>query len=107
MRDQTAYDVEVDQMSEQAAGEVFDGIARRELGISGSEFLQRWDAGEGCCIKRSACPTWSTCSPGSQVVGVRMPGLLRFSKVPEESASHFGARRDALRLNATVTTPPP
>lgn len=46
MRDPTAYDVEVDQMSEQAAGEVFDGIARRELGISGSEFLQRWDAGE-------------------------------------------------------------
>ena len=46
MKDRTAYDVEVDQMSEQAAGEVFDGIARRELGISGSEFLQRWDAGE-------------------------------------------------------------
>lgn len=44
MRDRAAYDVEVDQMSEQAAGEVFDGIARRELGISGSEFLQRWDA---------------------------------------------------------------
>jgi hypothetical protein len=46
MRDRAAYDVEVGQMSEQAAGEVFDGIARRELGISGSEFLQRWDAGE-------------------------------------------------------------
>ena len=46
MRDRAAYDVEVDQMSEQAASEVFDGIVRRELGISGPEFLQRWDAGE-------------------------------------------------------------
>ncbi len=33
-------------MSEQDAAEVFDGIARRELGISGREFLDRWDAGE-------------------------------------------------------------
>jgi hypothetical protein len=46
MRDRTVYDVQVGQMSEQAAGEVFDGIARRELGINGSEFLQRWEAGE-------------------------------------------------------------
>ncbi|MGH3614386.1 MAG: hypothetical protein ACRDRK_17715, partial [Pseudonocardia sp.] len=41
-----AYDVEVGEMSEQDAAEVFDGIARRELGISGQEFLDRWDAGE-------------------------------------------------------------
>ena len=33
-------------MSEHDAAEVFDGIARRELGISGQEFLDRWDAGE-------------------------------------------------------------
>jgi hypothetical protein len=46
MTNRAAYDVEVGQMSEQDAGEVFDGIARRELGISGSEFLHRWDAGE-------------------------------------------------------------
>lgn len=46
MKNQVGYDVEVCQMSEQEAGEVFDGIARRELGISGSEFLRRWDAGE-------------------------------------------------------------
>lgn len=38
-------DVEVGRLSEQDAREVFDGIARRELGISGSEFLRRWDAG--------------------------------------------------------------
>jgi hypothetical protein len=42
-----------------------------------------------CCIKRSAHPTSSTCSLRSHVAGVRMPGLLRFSKVPEGSASPF------------------
>jgi hypothetical protein len=46
MTNRAAYDVEVSQMSEQDAGEVFDGIARRELNISGGEFLRRWDAGE-------------------------------------------------------------
>ena len=46
MTNRAAYDVEVDEMSEQDAAEVFDGIARRELGISGQEFLDRWDAGE-------------------------------------------------------------
>ena len=46
MTNQVSYDVEVCQMSEQEAGEVFDGIARRELGVSGPEFLRRWDAGE-------------------------------------------------------------
>lgn len=46
MSNRAAYDVEVNDMSEQDAAEVFDGIARRELGISGSEFLRRWDAGE-------------------------------------------------------------
>ncbi len=45
MTNQAAYDVEVEQMSEQDAAEVFDGITRRELGISGPEFLERWDAG--------------------------------------------------------------
>jgi hypothetical protein len=45
MANQVSDDVEVCQMSEQEASEVFDGIARRELGISGAEFLQRWDAG--------------------------------------------------------------
>jgi len=42
----TAYDVEVGEMSEQDAAEVFDGITRRELGSDGPEFLDRWDAGE-------------------------------------------------------------
>jgi hypothetical protein len=46
MTNRAAYDVEVGEMSEQDAAEVFDGIARRKLGISGQEFLDRWDAGE-------------------------------------------------------------
>lgn len=41
-----AEDVQVSQMSDQEAADVFDGIARRELGVSGVEFLKRWDAGE-------------------------------------------------------------
>lgn len=45
MTNRAAYDVEVGEMSTQDAAEVFDGIARRELSISGPEFLQRWDAG--------------------------------------------------------------
>ena len=28
---------------------LFDKAARRELGISGDEFLRRWDAGEYAC----------------------------------------------------------
>jgi len=46
MTNQVSNDVEVCQMGEHEATEVFDGIARRELGISGAEFLRRWDAGE-------------------------------------------------------------
>lgn len=46
MTNRAAYDVEVSEMSGQDAADVFDGIARRELGISGQEFLDRWDAGE-------------------------------------------------------------
>lgn len=39
-------DVQVNELSEQEAADVFDGICRRELSISGAEFLRRWDAGE-------------------------------------------------------------
>lgn len=41
-----AEDVQVEEMSEQEAADVFDGICRRELALSGTEFLRRWDAGE-------------------------------------------------------------
>lgn len=45
MTTRSAYDIEVKQLGEQEASEVFDGIARRELGLTGPEFLRRWDAG--------------------------------------------------------------
>jgi hypothetical protein len=33
------------EMDEREAADVFDGICRRELGVSGVEFLRRWDVG--------------------------------------------------------------
>jgi hypothetical protein len=33
-------------LSENETRQYFDGETRRELGISGDEFLRRWDAGE-------------------------------------------------------------
>jgi hypothetical protein len=36
---------EIVELSPPAAEEAFDAIARREMGISGAEFLRRWDAG--------------------------------------------------------------
>lgn len=41
----TAADIEVDELSEQEAAELFDRICRREMHISGHEFLKGWDAG--------------------------------------------------------------
>ena len=45
MASHAATDGQVSELSGQDAGEVFDGIYRRELKISGPEFLSRWDAG--------------------------------------------------------------
>jgi hypothetical protein len=39
-------DAQISEMSQHEADEAFDGICRRELGISGAEFLRRWDAGD-------------------------------------------------------------
>ncbi len=36
---------EIVELNQQEAEEAFDTVARREMGISGVEFLQRWDAG--------------------------------------------------------------
>lgn len=36
---------EIVELSPQDAEHAFDAIARREMGISGAEFLRRWDAG--------------------------------------------------------------
>lgn len=38
--------VEVVELSETEGTDMFDRVARREMGISGDEFLRRWDAGE-------------------------------------------------------------
>jgi hypothetical protein len=39
-------DSQVTELSDQEAADVFDGICRRELQITGREFLARWDAGD-------------------------------------------------------------
>jgi hypothetical protein len=36
----------VEFVTSEEAGAIFDAAARRELGISGEEFLRRWDNGE-------------------------------------------------------------
>jgi hypothetical protein len=36
---------EIVDLNQQEAEEAFDVVARREMGISGPEFLRRWDAG--------------------------------------------------------------
>lgn len=36
---------EIVELSQREAEEVFDAITRREMNISGTEFLRRWDAG--------------------------------------------------------------
>lgn len=46
MDQQAACDSEIVQLSPQEAAEAFDAVARREMGLSGEEFLRRWDAGE-------------------------------------------------------------
>lgn len=46
MSSQTAHEVEVVELTEDESGALFDRVARRHMGISGAEFLQRWDSGE-------------------------------------------------------------
>lgn len=36
---------EIVELNQVEAEEAFDTVARREMGISGAEFLRRWDAG--------------------------------------------------------------
>jgi hypothetical protein len=40
-----AHGSEIVELSQQEAEQAFDAVARREMGISGAEFLRRWDAG--------------------------------------------------------------
>lgn len=37
---------EIVELNDQEAAEAFDGIAQREMGMSGRDFVRRWDAGE-------------------------------------------------------------
>lgn len=39
-------DAEVVDLSAEQAAEMFDQVTREEMGISGEEFLRRWDDGE-------------------------------------------------------------
>jgi hypothetical protein len=43
---QTTYSVEIVSLTEEEAVAAFNTLAQREMGISGQEFLRRWDAGE-------------------------------------------------------------
>jgi hypothetical protein len=36
---------EIVELNQREAEKAFDAVARREMGISGAEFLRRWDAG--------------------------------------------------------------
>ena len=45
-RSRATDDVQVDELSTQEAAEAFDVICQRELGMSGAEFLRRWDEGQ-------------------------------------------------------------
>jgi hypothetical protein len=42
----TYADIKVVYMTEDDAVEAFDRTARREMDMSGADFLRRWDAGE-------------------------------------------------------------
>jgi hypothetical protein len=46
MASQTTYGVELVSLTEEEAVAAFDALAQREMGISGEEFLRRWEAGE-------------------------------------------------------------
>jgi hypothetical protein len=43
------------------------------------------------CIKRSTHPVSSTCPPRSPTSDCQMPGLSRFSKVPERLSAYFAS----------------
>lgn len=56
MASHAATEVQVSELSEQEADELFDRICRREMGIRAAEFLSRWDAGEFEGVNVDAVP---------------------------------------------------
>jgi len=49
-------DVDVTYLSRTASAEAFDRVVQREMGISGEEFLRRWDAGEWADVDLDEVP---------------------------------------------------
>ncbi|MGH3941924.1 MAG: hypothetical protein ACRDTG_25550 [Pseudonocardiaceae bacterium] len=45
MDQRAACEKEIVELNEQEGADAFDAVARREMGISGAEFLRRWDTG--------------------------------------------------------------
>lgn len=45
MSHRAACESEIVELGRQEAAEAFDAVARREMGLSGPEFLRRWDGG--------------------------------------------------------------
>ena len=56
MGSHAATEVQVDELSEQEAAELFDRICRREMGVSGTEFLRRWDTGDFAGVEVDSVP---------------------------------------------------
>jgi hypothetical protein len=56
MSSETATEVGIVELSADEAAKAFDRIARREMGISSEEFLERWDAGEWRDIDMDGVP---------------------------------------------------
>ncbi len=46
MQARAGYGMQISELTQEDAAEVFDQICRRELGLAGSEFLSKWDAGD-------------------------------------------------------------
>jgi hypothetical protein len=58
------------EIGDKDAEEIFNEVARRKLGISGDEFLRRWDAGKYACLLEE--------DPRAQEVAMLIP-LVRSS----------------------------
>ena len=56
MGSHAATEVQVKELSEQEADELFDRICRREMGVTGAEFLRRWDAGDFADVDVDSVP---------------------------------------------------
>jgi hypothetical protein len=62
----TDHGVEIREMTEQQWFVLFDQAARRYLGISGEEFIRRWDAGEFASDERWEVAHVSMLLPNTQ-----------------------------------------